>query len=190
MQWNQPGEEKYKRCHLISKVYVTVEKSALVEVTSLKSPSTQKCLLLIVSSLECLCFTVQNNICAGFNARRLFSHSSPEGGESLCAHFKFEFNTFTYSHVFVTSQLVWRTLVVQYVTYTSVMWKLEVFSAHQLRMDCSVKQEKLHFHKFWIKEREKLLFQSECFYVLKHVWRGSSGKVSLTLGRRVNTVIS
>ncbi len=35
-----------------------------------------------------------------------------------------------YKHDFVTSQLVWKPIVVQYPTYTSVMWKPETSSTH------------------------------------------------------------
>ena len=32
-----------------------------------------KCVLLLVPTVECLSFTVQNDVCAEFNVRRLFS---------------------------------------------------------------------------------------------------------------------
>ncbi len=73
----------------------------------LKSSSTQKCVSLIVTSPGCLSFTVQNDACAEFDTRRLFSHSSAEAGKFLCAHLKSEFNTCTCEQDFVTSHLVW-----------------------------------------------------------------------------------
>ena len=39
---------------------------------------TQKIALFIVSSVACLSFTVQNDVCAEFDAIRLVSHSSAE----------------------------------------------------------------------------------------------------------------
>lgn len=42
----------------------------------------------------------------------------------LCAHFNAEFNMCMYRHDSVISQLLWGPIVVQYVTYTCVMWKL------------------------------------------------------------------
>ncbi len=64
---------------------------------------TQKYILLIVLSLGCLTFTVQNDVCTDveFDTRRLFSHSSAK--VSLC------------------SPLIW---------VSRVMWKLETSSAH------------------------------------------------------------
>ena len=50
-----------------------------------------KCGLLIVSSLECLSLAVQNDVCAEFDTRKLFSHVSAERGKFLCAYFKSEF---------------------------------------------------------------------------------------------------
>lgn len=48
------------------------------ENTLLKSPSTQKVVLLIVTSLGCSIFIVQREACAEFDTRRLFSHSGAE----------------------------------------------------------------------------------------------------------------
>lgn len=42
--------------------------------------SEKKNVLLIITSLGCLDFTVHNLLCAQFESRRLFSHSSDEGG--------------------------------------------------------------------------------------------------------------
>ncbi len=64
----------------------------------LNSHATQKCVWLIVSSLGCLRFTLQNDACAEFDTRRLFSRSSAEGGKFLCAHLKPELRMFTYKH--------------------------------------------------------------------------------------------
>ncbi len=63
----------------------------------LKSRSNEKCVLLIATSLGCLTFTVQNDLCAEFDDRRLFSHLCVEEGK---------FNTCTHERDFVTSQLV------------------------------------------------------------------------------------
>ncbi len=52
---------------------------------NLKFPSTQKSVFLL-PTVECWSFTVQNNVCAEFDTRRLFSHSSAESGKFLCAH--------------------------------------------------------------------------------------------------------
>lgn len=52
----------------------------------------------------------------GFHSHRQF----------LCAHFNVEFNMCMYQHDFVISQLLWEPIVIQYVTYTCVMWKLVV----------------------------------------------------------------
>ena len=49
-------------------------------------PSTQKCVFLLVLTVGCLSFTVQNDVCAEFDTKRLLSHSSSEGGKFLCAH--------------------------------------------------------------------------------------------------------
>lgn len=49
----------------------------------MKSPTAQKCVLHIVTSCGCFSFTVQNDVCARFDTRRMFSHLSAEA-ESLC----------------------------------------------------------------------------------------------------------
>ena len=59
------------------------------EKTLLKSPSTQKYVFLLLPTVGCLSFTVQNDVCAEFNTRRLFS--SAEGGNFLCAQRKSEY---------------------------------------------------------------------------------------------------
>lgn len=51
----------------------------------------------------------------------LFSHSSDEGGKFLCV------------------QLVWKPIMAQYASYTSVMWTPDACSAHTLRVYLSVK---------------------------------------------------
>ena len=41
---------------------------------------------------------MQNDVCAEFDMRRLFSYSSAEGGNFLCAHLESEFKEMTYEH--------------------------------------------------------------------------------------------
>lgn len=60
----------------------------------LKPPSTQKCVFLIVASLACLSFTVQN-------AESLFSHWSGDGGKLLTLNLR---STCGHEQDFVTSQ--------------------------------------------------------------------------------------
>lgn len=64
----------------------------------LKSPSAPpKCVFLIVTSLGCLAFTVQNHVIAKFDTRSLFSPPSADGGKFLHAHLiwvKFVENTY------------------------------------------------------------------------------------------------
>lgn len=43
-----------------------------------------------------------------------------------------------FQYDFVTSQLVWKPIVVQYATYTGTMWELEASNAHKLKMDFTV----------------------------------------------------
>lgn len=45
---------------------------------------------------------------------------------------------YTYKHHFVTSQLVWKPVMVQYANNTSVMWIQEASSAQTLSTDFSV----------------------------------------------------
>lgn len=68
--------------------------------------SIQKWVFLIFTSLGCLIFTVQKEVCAKFDTRRLFIyvHLSAEGGEFLCAHPKSEFKACAYQHDFVRSR--------------------------------------------------------------------------------------
>ena len=53
-----------------------------------KTFSTHQCVWLVDASLGCLSSTVQNDVCAEFDTRRLFSNLSAEGGGggSLCTH--------------------------------------------------------------------------------------------------------
>ncbi len=75
------------------------------------------------SSVWCLTFTAQNDVRAEFDTRKLFSLSSAEGGQSLCAHLKSDFKTGFWAG-FCDITILWKSLVVQYATYTSAMWKL------------------------------------------------------------------
>lgn len=70
-------------------------------------------LLLIVTLLGCLSFTVQDD---AHVQSLMFSHSSAEGGKFLCDHLKSKFNMWTNLHDFVTLQQVWKPFVVQYAT--------------------------------------------------------------------------
>lgn len=72
-----------------------------ITVTYKNSPSVQKWVLLTVTlHCRCLTFTVLNDVCADFDTRRLFSHSSAERGMFLSAHFKSQFKTCTYEQDF------------------------------------------------------------------------------------------
>ncbi len=53
---------------------------------NLKLPSTQKYIFLLVPTVECRSFTVQDDVSAEFDTRRLFSHSSAENIKFLYAH--------------------------------------------------------------------------------------------------------
>ncbi len=100
--------------------------AVVVIFVSAPPPQSHKCVLLIVSSLGCLTFTVQNDVCAEFvKAASHLHHSSAEGGTFLCVHIKSEFKMCTNDR-----DLVWKPIVVQYAIYTSVMYKLEVSIAH------------------------------------------------------------
>ncbi len=61
----------------------------------------KKLIFLIVPSLRCLSFSVQNDVCAVFDTRRLFSHSAAEGGK-VSQNFKSDFKTCTNKCDFVT----------------------------------------------------------------------------------------
>ena len=91
----------------------------LLAVTTFKFPSTQKCVLLNVTSLEC-CFTLHNDACPESDTRTLFSHSSAE------------------KESFYVLTLNLSLIMVQYAIYTSVKWKPEASSEHTMRMDFSV----------------------------------------------------
>ncbi len=52
----------------------------------LKPPSNQNRVLLVVTSSGWFSLTVQNDLCAKFDTKGLFSHSSAEGGKFLWAH--------------------------------------------------------------------------------------------------------
>ena len=64
----------------------------------LKSSFSKKCVFLLVTSVRCLTFTVQNDVCPEFDTRRLFSYSSAESGKFLGAHLKSELKACTYKH--------------------------------------------------------------------------------------------
>ena len=91
-----------------------------------KSPSTRNCVFLLVPTVECLSITVQNDACAEFDTKRLFSHSSAESGKFLCAKITF---------CDIKTGQLWSSI-----QFTKV-WcgKLEAFSAQTLRMDFTVK---------------------------------------------------
>ena len=55
-----------------------------------------KCVFLLVSTVECLSFTVHNDVREEFDTRRLFSHLSAQVGKFLCAHLKSDFKMCTY----------------------------------------------------------------------------------------------
>lgn len=67
----------------------------LLRVLTLKSHSIQKCVLLFVTALGCLAFTVQNNVYAIFTSR-LFSDSSAEGKRFLITHSRSQLKAWTY----------------------------------------------------------------------------------------------
>lgn len=61
-----------------------------------KCPSARQCVCCVVPAplLECLSFTLQEDVCAEFDTKRFFSCSSAKRRKLLCAHIK----TYTYSH--------------------------------------------------------------------------------------------
>ena len=63
-----------------------------------KSPSSLKCVFVFVPALGCLSFTVQNDVCAEFDTRSLFSYSSAESGKFLCAQWQSDFKGRAYEH--------------------------------------------------------------------------------------------
>ncbi len=70
----------------IFKIVLIWKMTALINRTN-KFPSVQKCFF-NVTSIGCLSFSVQNDVCIQFDTRRLFSHSSAASGKLLCAHLK------------------------------------------------------------------------------------------------------
>ncbi len=84
--------------------------------------STQKYVLLAVTSPGYLSSTVQNN---EFDPKKaVFKFMCSRGKVSLCM-----------MHDFVPSQLVWRPIMVQYATYRSSVQKSETSSAHTWCLD-------------------------------------------------------
>lgn len=61
---------------------------------------------------------------------------------------KFKFNMCTCDHDFVTSDLVWRAIMVQHATLTSVMWRRQTSSARILRMDLDRSEN--HIRYIWL----------------------------------------
>lgn len=69
----------------------------------------EKCALLIVTLLGRLSFTVQNDVCAQFDTRRLISHSSAEDRKDILDR-----NYYSKQSIFIcvkTSNCSWKVLI-------------------------------------------------------------------------------
>lgn len=108
------------------KIYISVSENI-----SFKVPLRKSCFVLPVSAVECLRRTVENDTCAESDFRRLLSRSSSESWKHLCAQWKSNFEEAAQQGWFVRGLSVWRPILVQYSTYTSVMCEFEASNARE-----------------------------------------------------------